>query len=64
MMVMNKLRDMNLDYEKRDISDDAVLQDLLDEGGKQQVPYLIDSDNGVAMYESGDIIEHLEKHFA
>lgn len=33
-------------------------------GGKNQVPYLIDTSRGEAMYESGDIVEYLEKHYA
>lgn len=36
-----------------------ILQKL---GGKQQVPFLVDVDQGVMMYESGDIIEYLKKN--
>jgi len=36
---------------------------LIAQGGKPQVPYLIDSDSNVEMYESDDIIAHLKtKH--
>ena len=27
-----------------------------------QTPYLIDTDRGVTMYESDDIVEYLEEH--
>lgn len=36
---------------------------LLEKGGKTQVPYLEDTDRGVSMYESLDIIEYLAKHY-
>ena len=31
---------------------------LMELGGKQQVPFLVDEANGVMMYESSDIIEY------
>lgn len=37
---------------------------LADNTGKVQVPYLIDPNTGVAMYESGDIIEYLNQTYA
>lgn len=39
-------------------------QFLMQLGGKQQVPFLVDQDRGVMMYESDDIIAYLEKHYA
>ena len=38
-------------------------EELIAKGGKKQVPYLIDAERGVSMYESGDIIAHLEQHY-
>lgn len=35
--------------------------DLIKRGGKRQTPYLVDTDKGIEMYESGDIIEYLLK---
>lgn len=32
-------------------------------GGKQQFPYLVDPNTGVAMYESGDIVAYLFKTY-
>lgn len=32
-------------------------------GGKDQLPYLVDLDAGVAMYESEKIIDYLEENF-
>ncbi len=39
--------------------DEAVVEELIAHGGKRQVPYLIDEEKGVAMYESSDIISYL-----
>lgn len=32
-------------------------------GGKDQVPFLVDTDMGEMMYESDDIIEYLKKNY-
>lgn len=44
-------------YEVKDIAGAAALEELLERGGKRQVPFMIDGD--VALYESGDIIAHV-----
>ncbi len=44
-------------------ADDAAMDELIKKGGKAQVPYLEDTERGVAMYESIDIIDHLAKHY-
>lgn len=33
-------------------------------GGKQQVPFLVDTENGEMMYESDDIVAYLEENYA
>lgn len=38
--------------------------ELIEQGGKMQVPYLIDPNTGVAMYESAEIIEYLRSTYA
>ncbi|MFC7018287.1 MULTISPECIES: glutathione S-transferase N-terminal domain-containing protein [Haloarcula] len=35
----------------------------LEAGGADQIPYLVDTDRGVTMYESDDIVEYLESHY-
>ncbi len=37
--------------------------ELLNKGGKTQVPYLEDTETGVSLYESIDIIEYLKTHY-
>lgn len=36
---------------------------LMEKGGKTQVPFLEDTDRGVVMYESNDIITYLSEHY-
>jgi len=60
-MVIHKLEELGLSYEEKNIADDAVAEDLVARGGKRQVPYLIDTDADIEMYESADICEHLEQ---
>ena len=33
-------------------------------GGQDQIPFLVDHQRGVTMYESGDIVDYLEEHYA
>jgi glutathione S-transferase len=33
-------------------------------GGKNQIPFLVDQQCGVTMYESEDIVVYLEEHYA
>jgi len=43
--------------------DDEVMTQLREKGGKTQVPFLEDTDRGVTMYESNDIIDYLSEHY-
>ena len=55
---------MELEVEMKDISDnEALTAELIERGGKQTVPYLVDSEQNVEMYESDDIVAHLQKHY-
>lgn len=56
---------LNVDFDLQDISDDdATREALIAHGGKQQVPYLVDREREVAMYESGDIIDYIREYYA
>jgi glutaredoxin 3 len=62
--VLGEVEDMGIKLNLKDISVDAVaLDELVIQGGKRQVPYLVDSERGVALYESGDIIAYLTEHY-
>ncbi len=57
--VLHELAELELPFEEKNIEDAAVAQELIERGGKRQVPYLVDEKHGVEMYESGDIVEYL-----
>jgi len=56
--------ELELAVEEKNIEDPAVLAELMEKGGKRQEPYLIDTERGVSMYESDDIIQYLRKYYA
>lgn len=41
-----------------------VTHDELIGGGEDQIPYLVDTERGVTMYESDDIVDYLKEHYA
>lgn len=54
---------LGIEFDLRDISEDEdARKELIEQGGKQQVPFLIDTENDVSMYESGDIIDYIREH--
>ena len=62
--VLGEAEDLGITMNLRDISSDTVaLDELVEKGGKRQVPYLIDEERGVSMYESGDIVAYLAEHY-
>ncbi len=63
--VMTALEEMDLQPTMKDITtDEAVVTELVQRGGKKQVPYLVDDERAVEMYESADIIAYLREHYA
>lgn len=54
------LEENDIPYKKIDISDKTNEESLIRIGGKRQVPFIVDKDNGIEMYESNDIIEYLK----
>ena len=50
-------------FDQKNIAEPSVAEELIARGGKRQVPYLVDSEKGVEMYESGDINEYLRKTY-
>lgn len=58
--VLDFLKDKNLDYRVIDISNKDSENSLIQIGGKRQVPFLVDTQRNIQMYESNDIIEYLK----
>lgn len=61
--VLHKVDELNLNVEKRNIKDAGVIDELLAKGGKDQVPYLVDDEHNVSMYESSAIVDYLDKTY-
>lgn len=62
--VLSFATDNHLSLELRDIvADTAHATNLIAQGGKRQVPYLIDEEKGISMYESDDIIAYLQNNY-
>jgi glutathione S-transferase len=59
---MQVAENLNVTFDLKDTSDDAVRDELIEKGGKGQVPYLVDTDKDVAMYESSDIIDYIREN--
>ena len=58
--VLGEVEAMGIKLNLKDISSDqALVDELIAKGGKKQVPFIEDTDKGVTMYESGDIIDYL-----
>lgn len=39
-------------------------EELRELGGADQIPFLVDHQRGVTMYESDDIVDYLEEHYS
>lgn len=53
-----------IDVEMKDIAEnDEYREELIAHGGQQMVPYLVDTDADIAMYESDDIVSYLQKTY-
>ncbi len=61
--VLDAGRELGISFEEKNIADDAVVAELVARGGKRQVPYLVDSERGVEMYESDVIVAYLQEHY-
>lgn len=63
--VLGEAEALGIHFNLKDITSDPVLsQELIAKGGKQQVPFLIDTERDIQMYESEDISTYLHEHYA
>ena len=58
--VLNFLEDKDIQYRLINIANKESEESLIKIGGKRQVPFLIDNERNIQMYESDDIIEYLK----
>jgi glutathione S-transferase len=62
--VIGEAERLGIRMDLKDISVDPVLEsELMEKGGKDQTPFLVDTERGEQMYESNDIIMYLEEHY-
>jgi glutaredoxin 3 len=61
--VLQKLEEMGMEAEFKNIADEGVADELIARGGKRQVPYLVDPEKNIEMYESADIVNYLEETY-
>lgn len=58
--VMDFMDGNGIEYSKNDISDDVNNSNLIAIGGKEQVPFLYNTETNKGMYESDEIIEYIK----
>ena len=58
--VLAFMDEMGIMCNKIDIENKKNEETLITLGGKRQVPFLVDKDRNIQMYESNDIIEYLK----
>ncbi|MBP7212218.1 glutathione S-transferase N-terminal domain-containing protein [bacterium] len=58
--VVDFLESKNINYRGMDVSDSVNMDELLNIGGIDQVPFLVDTDNNIKMYESQEIIKYVD----
>ena len=62
--VMAVIDRLDIEVELKDISENNdFAEELIARGGKRQVPYLVDTDKSIEMYESDDIVSHLQSNY-
>lgn len=71
--VRRKLSELGVSYvihnprltaaDDKEITNQQVHDELLDIGGKDQVPFLVDHQEGETLYESDEIVRYLEEHY-
>ena len=56
---------LNVALELKEVSEDeTAAAELMEKGGKMQVPFIVDSEKDVSMYETSDIIEYIRENYA
>ncbi|MBI1956846.1 MAG: glutathione S-transferase N-terminal domain-containing protein [Candidatus Niyogibacteria bacterium] len=59
--VLRRARELGIALKEHNIAEPRYLEELMQKGGKRQVPFLVDEERAVSMYESDDIVRYLEE---
>lgn len=63
--VLQMAENLKVDLELKNIDEDeSAKAELVEKGGKEQVPFLVDSEKDMTLFESSDIIDHLRDNYA
>lgn len=62
--VREKLTELGLSYIVHNRTNAETEKRLIQLGGKRQVPFLVDPEQNVMMYESDDIVNYLEEQYS
>ena len=66
VMVSDHLDSAGVAYESKQMSpfvESETRSELIELGGKPQVPFLHDPERGVKMYESREIVRYVDEHY-
>ncbi len=61
--VLHAGEELKVSFTEKNIADSNIASELIERGGKRQVPYLIDDGNDTEMYESDAIINYLNEQY-
>ncbi|HUQ30427.1 MAG TPA: glutathione S-transferase N-terminal domain-containing protein [Candidatus Paceibacterota bacterium] len=62
--VLKTAHELGIVFELKNIANPEYAAELRTRGGKQQVPYLVDADRSIEMYESEDIVAYLTNQYS
>ena len=54
---------LGLEFNLKNIAEPGVTEELIERGGRKQLPFLVDDENDVEMYDSQDIVQYLAEHY-
>lgn len=46
-----------------DVRNEQTYSELVDHGGEDQIPYLVDTGRNETLYDSDEIVDYLEEHY-
>lgn len=62
--VLEAAEELGVTFDMKNIHDQGIGEELIARGGKIQVPYFVDMEKGIEMYESDAIIAYIKEHAA
>lgn len=58
------LKEQGFEYERLNVGENTAYRDAVVKlGGKMQIPFLVDQERNVSLYESEDIIAYLKEQY-